>query len=105
MPLNGINRNIMECKEEKGQKCLKMLIVLIETLWNVKIVFLSVFTSIVSINRNIMECKEELSDKIKYDLPGINRNIMECKEYICFLGLRAFGVLIETLWNVKLFRI
>ena len=51
-----------------------------------------------------MECKGAYADKEKTILCGINRNIVECK-VICkaFVIPRAFTVLIETLWNVKLY--
>ena len=51
-----------------------------------------------------MECKALLlADKLATDF-SINRNIVECK-VICkaFVIPRAFTVLIETLWNVKLY--
>ena len=34
---------------------------------------------------------------------GINRNIVECKEIYKGIKIIGFDVLIETLWNVKLF--
>ena len=56
------------------------LLVLIETLWNVK-EYLRQITegSEQSINRNIVECKVEHGDIIIRSIPGINRNIVECK--------------------------
>ena len=57
-----------------------MMEVLIETLWNVKIVW--------------FEYKNGYLDRI-------NRNIVECKGGCAFLDLKTRTVLIETLWNVK----
>ena len=54
--------------------------VLIETLWNVKIiVHIALLKLVICINRNIVECKD-----IEYVFEGgrggcINRNIVECK--------------------------
>ena len=57
----------------------------------------------IRINRNIVECKVRNQHRICTGRPGINRNIVECKAGI--LPFRCFqpGVLIETLWNVKIF--
>ena len=63
--------------EEKYMKNL----VLIETLWNVKIT-VSTFCmfSIFCINRNIVECKVQKKAALSsYEL-CINRNIVECKD-------------------------
>ena len=38
----GINRNIVECKERSGYVTITATFVLIETLWNVKIIVISV---------------------------------------------------------------
>ena len=55
----SINRNIMECKVFKDSPCALHSAVLIETLWNVKLVYLPAFPVLSSrINRNIMECKD-----------------------------------------------
>ena len=100
----SINRNIVECKVCK-KKCLNMLflLVLIETLWNVKIwesqgysvtrlVLIETLWNVkflrsdtmsitnVGINRNIVECKDAYSGVNWCGcLPRINRNIVECK--------------------------
>ena len=55
------------------------LIVLIETLWNVK---------------------EEAIQAVE-GYAGINRNIVECKGKKKKEGVSSWYVLIETLWNVK----
>ena len=59
----------------------KTITVLIETLWNVKIIFM------------LLYC---------FWYIRINRNIVECKVIFCIYNTDFFGiVLIETLWNVK----
>ena len=75
-----INRNIVECKELKAGKNGINGLVLIETLWNVKIIDVHVYisTSIVLI---------ETLWNVKLELEKHN-------------GIDSF-VLIETLWNVK----
>ena len=75
-----INRNIVECKDVKRVVVRHGILVLIETLWNVKECnnFFG-FLPGSGINRNIVECKEE---DIFVQLIGnlrINRNIVECK--------------------------
>ena len=76
-------------------------IVLIETLWNVKDI-LKFYNDkdVVRINRNIVECK---ADKFLSlcSQSGINRNIVECKVQTGCKRMCDFTVLIETLWNVK----
>ena len=54
----GINRNIVECKEDLDNIMEKLTAVLIETLWNVK--------------------RASKADPGQ-DAPSINRNIVECK--------------------------
>ncbi len=77
----SINRNIMECKVKILLSYHKRTGVLIETLWNVKLlIVIKQEHSVSRINRNIMECKEEIKH---------------------FHSLKQFWVLIETLWNVK----
>ena len=54
-----INRNIVECKDNYIIYIILILIVLIETLWNVKLsAVLSVSILPEGINRNIVECKD-----------------------------------------------
>ena len=79
--------------------------VLIETLWNVKIVADVNLTCIVRcINRNIVECKVK-SCACKFSMfSSINRNIVECKVRCNRCAYFPSSVLIETLWNVKLTR-
>ena len=57
------------------------MVVLIETLWNVK--SLQIKNRIIgkdSINRNIVECKENKRNGSVLRGIGINRNIVECKD-------------------------
>ena len=48
-----------------------------------------------------MECKGRRPRQKRKNRPSINRNIMECKVEIRRFEMGLFGVLIETLWNVK----
>ena len=60
---------------------MSILLVLIETLWNVKKLRYHLYKDDeYCINRNIMECKEILSKCAIITTIRINRNIMECKE-------------------------
>ena len=54
----GINRNILECKENRGN---------------------SNILSFLRINRNILECKDRTLSAEWNCKPCINRNILECK--------------------------
>ena len=42
-----------------------------------------------------------MTGAVGYTKASINRNIMECKVEIRRFEMGLFGVLIETLWNVK----
>ena len=55
----GINRNILECKVLLILFVSRILSVLIETYWNVKIEYNQMIMGTMSINRNILECKVE----------------------------------------------
>ena len=86
-----INRNIVECKDSFFDCPLVPLLVLIETLWNVKSVdHLQVDFSL-RINRNIVECKENFGISEKPVETGINRNIVECKVGIALTCLECSG--------------
>ena len=122
----GFNRNIVECKAKKRRRFKSSPTqVLIETLWNVKLFTIASSRPDTCFNRNIVECKElNVGDKIT-TLGGFNRNIVECKAAdgaIEWDALASFNrniveckavgvgrsegdgeVLIETLWNVKVF--
>ena len=49
-----------------------------------------------------MECKVAYLENNESDKVSINRNIVECKAVPVQRSDRGRGVLIETLWNVKL---
>ena len=55
------------------------------------------------INRNIVECKENRLRIQIMSQTSINRNIVECKEPCKFNDVDNLFVLIETLWNVKIY--
>ena len=78
---DSINRNIVECKEIYYAYDISYIVVLIETLWNVK-----------SSNPPVY----------LYKGVGINRNIVECKGRFPGNQKGKNAVLIETLWNVKI---
>ena len=77
----SFNRNIVECKVGGALfGGISNSIVLIETLWNVKInrnIYCRI--SVISFNRNIVECKVLNELKISTGSIGFNRNIVECK--------------------------
>ena len=98
----GINRNIVECKDLSESATSSFLLVLIETLWNVKIKNLLVKNTLQTvlietlwnvkwtsrnvnllgrqcINRNIVECKAVPASPDRKTVFRINRNIVECK--------------------------
>ena len=75
-----INRNIVECKELSVSFYAQHCLVLIETLWNVK----------------VYQSTAEFGNLVR-----INRNIVECKVASGYTKLESDSVLIETLWNVK----
>ena len=98
----GINRNIVECKARFYWMNTGCWYVLIETLWNVKILW---------VLRHI-RCWHVLIETLwnVKNYPGhwwnprsrrINRNIVECKDIFLQVHLEDIFVLIETLWNVK----
>ena len=101
LPINGINRNILECKDGKKVVYRSNGLVLIETYWNVKACNLSRITAISRINRNILECKVVAIPKNALTHIRINRNILECKEFFPQPLPIRLRVLIETYWNVK----
>ena len=95
----------MECKgnQDKHEKT-EQEYVLIETLWNVK---RQMWTfeelPLIRINRNIVECKDDNRIVAMKQEFRINRNIVECKVFKVKRIPEPILVLIETLWNVKLF--
>ena len=54
----GINRNIVECKDLWIRERDSFSFVLIETLWNVKELTVSMVNPSFRINRNIVKCKD-----------------------------------------------
>ena len=78
------------------------MIVLIETLWNVK-EFKAIYplAAPTGFNRNIVECKVVFRLFVVAHCSGFNRNIVECKDSKTFIEAFSELVLIETLWNVK----
>ena len=74
------NRNIVECKVRVFFSVFAELLVLIETLWNVKVYIIC----------------ENVDDGLSF-----NRNIVECKVHRECSAAEWTLVLIETLWNVK----
>ena len=100
----SINRNIVECKVQILVCKHIHTSVLIETLWNVKVLHCHSFSLLSGcINRNIVECKGSFRRVLLLCCPGINRNIVECKVASLISFEHCLSVLIETLWNVKIF--
>ena len=75
----SINRNILECKALPDNQRLHPKSVLIETYWNVKTAIWETRDLKTRINRNILECKEIKKIQRSNGNKGINRNILECK--------------------------
>ena len=99
---NCINRNIVECKDGMPTALNIYNLVLIETLWNVKLFTNGIMKRIAfRINRNIVECKVTFSLNLPACCNCINRNIVECKAETAMVLGELYRVLIETLWNVK----
>ena len=98
----GINRNIVECKACRQLTRYCTVLVLIETLWNVKMdtLFLTNLAVFVLIETlwNVKKGVFVFSRTLRV---RINRNIVECKDASLVTTMFAFAVLIETLWNVK----
>ena len=70
----------MECKDGYFVFNEKTGMVLIETLWNVKLqTFSNLRLGWYCINRNIVECKANKAGIISEIIARINRNIVECK--------------------------
>ena len=75
-----INRNILECKEEKSSIFKKLVLVLIETYWNVKE---DVQLFMKRLRKVLIETYWNVKFYLDEVLPGdtcINRNILECKD-------------------------
>ena len=68
------------------------VVVLIETLWNVKRVFKPDADWLVfCINRNIVECKVGYCIRKRKRTESINRNIVECKVFINSRHIRLYS--------------
>ena len=91
----------MECKENTVFTGICAIFVLIETSWNVKVIFKSCIIFPSSINRNIVECKGTYRCRNHRISVRINRNIVECKASNFKDSINESVVLIETSWNVK----
>ena len=98
-----INRNILECKEERRYSNVLAFLVLIETYWNVKNITLSWDNlEVVVLIETYWNVKSETSVSRLSEHLGINRNILECKELLDSRKPHQGYVLIETYWNVKI---
>ena len=76
------NRNIVECKASLMWAYFTPAAVLIETLWNVKLVHSALCCRSASgFNRNIVECKVNYYTVNHRKIQGFNRNIVECKAF------------------------
>ncbi len=87
---------------ENGTASGSITIVLIETLWNVKLYMFFLFSvSGIRINRNIVECKDHIDLTAFHHFKVLIETLWNVK-YICSSYFTDFHiVLIETLWNVK----
>ena len=93
----------MECKVESSNKKKLLKVVLIETLWNVKIngeYFLDDSEDVLI--ETLWNVKETTVTCFLSEVHSINRNIVECKVHRRFFLMLYSPVLIETLWNVKM---
>ena len=75
-----INRNIVECKVGGWHNIAVLLIVLIETLWNVKLSSPPRYSVIVLVLIETLWNVKNIANKSGHrGIPRINRNIVECK--------------------------
>ena len=81
--LPGFNRNIVECKVESVFSDLFTVLVLIETLWNVK-TLVEVYPGCprMVLIETLWNVKETVFSPVKTPNPRFNRNIVECKGVI-----------------------
>ena len=98
---DSINRNIVECKENTVFTGICAIFVLIETSWNVKVIFKSCIIFPSSINRNIVECKACLLPSIISKLAVLIETSWNVKHISRQAYKQQLAVLIETSWNVK----
>ena len=92
----------MECKASGVVNDLAGLEVLIETLWNVKILRSAFSTYCDSVLIETLWNVKTFLRLCDFAVSGINRNIVECKVDSKPEQISKDSVLIETLWNVKL---
>ena len=76
--------------------------VLIETLWNVKVLHLDLQTGLgACFNRNIVECKADVCFYVRLKAVVLIETLWNVKDDSTDFVKRRTFVLIETLWNVK----
>ena len=94
----------MECKGGIHTGSKWNVVVLIETLWNVKSISIRFGLNVLSVLiETLWNVKNPAGNRVGDCAVRINRNIVECKGILdTFLLVRRI-VLIETLWNVKFF--
>ena len=78
----GINRNIVECKDPSKYSCFGLDNVLIETLWNVKLIIHAYYMVSKSVLIETLWNVKWYRDSGKTLEKSINRNIVECKDTI-----------------------
>ena len=99
---SSFNRNIVECKVVRGWNTGICFIVLIETLWNVKLRDWFGTEEAVNVLIETLWNVKRFCDKERLEsLKRFNRNIVECKVLYPRGESENSRVLIETLWNVK----
>ena len=101
-----INRIILEFKVLSSLHHQAVFKVLIESYWNLKGLKIAVATCFeISINRIILEFKGERREVFRTLGMCINRIILEFKAVNVPISLfLSYPVLIESYWNLKLFR-
>ena len=98
---DGFNRNIVECKDSIALTVKKDGVVLIETLWNVKLISPSILNAASRFNRNIVECKDSLTMHWLFLIAVLIETLWNVKTMSLAVQHGLYTVLIETLWNVK----
>ena len=101
---DGFNRYMVECEYAKQKFGSNQIIVLIDTWWNVNILPLCVSSNVSGFNRYMVECECFLYLQFNCCDHAFNRYMVEC-EYDKFASnWFAYIVLIDTWWNVNVFR-
>ena len=103
--VDRFNRNIVECKDATGDSIIGGVWSFNRNIVECKVPY-EPWTKgqIERFNRNIVECKGGTDQEICRRHSGFNRNIVECKDNSIAILNSPVIVLIETLWNVKLYR-